>query len=96
MSEKQRNVFLAIVSERRVKNISGGAFVRKYRLTSPSSVVSAIRGLLDKDLVTQENNEYFVYGQFFQLWPERDSKTITLLLKPCPFFYFLSANNFSF
>ncbi len=71
MSEKQRNVFLAIASERRVKSVSGGAFVRKYRLASPSSVISAIRGLLDKDLVTQENNEYFVYDLFFQLWLER-------------------------
>jgi hypothetical protein len=68
MSEKQRNVFLAIASERRVKSVSGGAFVRKYRLASPSSVISAIRGLLDKDLITQENNEYFVYDLFFQLW----------------------------
>ena len=71
MSEKQRNVFLAIASERRVKNISGGAFVRKYRLTSPSSVVSAIRGLMEKDLITTENNEYYVYDLFFQLWLER-------------------------
>lgn len=71
MSEKQRNVFLAIASERRVKNISGGAFVRKYRLTSPSSVVSAIRGLMEKDLITTEDNEYYVYDLFFQLWLER-------------------------
>ena len=66
MSEKQRNVFLAIACERRVKSVSGGAFVRKYHLQSPSSVMSALRGLLDKDLITQENGEYFVYDLFFQ------------------------------
>lgn len=71
MSEKQRNVFLAIACERRVKSVSGGAFVRKYHLQSPSSVMSALRGLLDKDLITQENGEYFVYDLFFQLWLER-------------------------
>lgn len=71
MSEKQRNVFLAIATERRVKNISAGAFVRKYRLTSPSSVVSAVKGLLEKDLITSEDNEYFVYDLFFQHWLER-------------------------
>ena len=71
MSEKQRNVFLAIACERRVKSVSGGAFVRKYHLQSPSSVMSALRGLLDKDLITQENGEYFVYDLFFQLWIER-------------------------
>ena len=26
---------------------------------------------LDKDLITQENGEYFVYDLFFQLWIER-------------------------
>lgn len=70
MPEKQRNVFLAIASEHRVKNISGGKFVHKYRLPSVSSVVSAVKGLLEKDFITRENDEYFVYDQFFQLWLE--------------------------
>ena len=65
------NYLFIFATERRVKNISGGAFVRKYRLTSPSSVVSAIRGLVEKDLITTENNEYYVYDLFFQLWLER-------------------------
>lgn len=70
MPEKQRNVFLAIAAERRVKNISGGKFVHKYRLPSVSSVVSAVRGLLEKDFISHEDGEYFVYDQFFQLWLE--------------------------
>ena len=72
MPEKQRNVFLAIAAERRVKNISGGKFAHKYRLPSTSSVVSAVKGLLEKDFVTQEDGEYFVYDHFFQLWLEKE------------------------
>ncbi len=72
MPEKQRNVFLAIAAERRVKNISGGKFVHKYRLPSTSSVVSAVRGLLEKDFITHEDGEYFVYDHFFQLWLEKE------------------------
>ena len=68
MSEKQRKVFLAIAIEKRAKNISSGEFVQKYRLSSASSVVSAVRGLLDKDFITQENNEYYVYDYFFPIW----------------------------
>ena len=68
MSEKQRQVFLAIAIEKRAKNISSGEFVQKYRLSSASSVVSAVRGLLDKDFITQENNEYYVYDYFFPIW----------------------------
>lgn len=71
LSEKQRRVFLAIASEGHAKNISSSVFVRKYHLSSPSSVVSAVRGLLEKDFITQENGEYYVYDLFFQAWLSR-------------------------
>ena len=61
MSERQRLVFLAIAMEKRAKNISGSQFIHKYHFASSSSVVSAVRGLLEKDFITQENNEYYVY-----------------------------------
>lgn len=38
MPEKQRNVLVAIAAEGRVKNISGGKFLHKYRLPSTSSL----------------------------------------------------------
>ena len=71
MPEKQRNVFLAIAAEGRVKSISGGQFVRKYRLPSVSSVVSAVKGLLEKDFITETDGEYYVYDHFFRLWMQR-------------------------
>lgn len=71
ISEKQRQAFLAIASERRAKKVTSSQFVHKYRLSSPSSVISAIRGLLDKDFITQEKDEYYIYDRFFQLWLEK-------------------------
>ena len=71
MPEKQRNVFLAIAAEGRVKSISSGQFVRKYRLPSVSSVVSAVKGLLEKDFITESDGEYYVYDHFFMLWLQR-------------------------
>ena len=68
MPEKQRNVFLAIAAEGQVKYISGGKFVHKYHLPSTSSVVSAVKGLLEKDFITQNDNVYSIYDRFFQLW----------------------------
>lgn len=68
LSEKQRMTFLAIAMEKRAKNISGSQFVRQHRLVSSSSVVSAVRGLLEKDFITQDNNEYYVYDYFFPIW----------------------------
>ncbi|MBP3688925.1 MAG: ATP-binding protein [Bacteroidaceae bacterium] len=71
MPEKQRNVFLAIAEEGLVHGISSGKFVHKYRLPSASSVMSAVKGLLEKDFITQNENVYYVYDRFFQLWIER-------------------------
>ena len=50
--------------------MSRSAFVNKYNLPSASSAVSAIKGLVEKDFVTHEKNEYYVYDLFFQLWIE--------------------------
>ena len=72
MSEKQRGVFIAIASERKAKEITGSKFIRKYRLTSASSVMSAANGLLDKDFITKDDDGYFVYDRFFLLWLEKN------------------------
>ena len=72
VSEKQRNVFLAIAAERRAKALSSGRFVHKYRLPSVSSVMSAVKGLLEKDFITKDGEEYIVYDRFFQLWLQRN------------------------
>ncbi|MBR7024340.1 MAG: ATP-binding protein [Bacteroidales bacterium] len=71
MPEKQREVFLAIAKESDVKNISGSTFVRKHSLVSASSVLSAVKGLLEKDFITQDKNVYSVYDKFFTLWLKR-------------------------
>lgn len=71
MPEKQRDVFLAIAAEGVARSISSGKFVRKYHLPSTSSVVSAVKGLLEKDFITKTDNAYQVYDRFFQLWLER-------------------------
>lgn len=72
MSERQRGVFIAIASERKAKEITGNKFIRKHRLTSASSVVSAVKGLLDKDFITKDDEGYFVYDRFFLLWLEQN------------------------
>ena len=72
MPEKQKKVLLAIAAEREAKGISGGNFAKRHKLQSPSSVVSAVKGLLEKDFITTDKNVYNVYDKFFQLWLERE------------------------
>ena len=68
MPKKQRAVFLAVASEGKASEVMGGAFVKRHSLISASSVSSAMKGLLDKDFITNENGVYSVYDKFFQIW----------------------------
>lgn len=60
--------FQQIAREGRATEITGGKFIRKYSLNSASSVSSALKGLLEKDIVTLDKNVYYAYDQFFVLW----------------------------
>lgn len=68
LPEKQREVVVAIAQEGKAQNILGGRFIRRYKLSTPSSVKSAADGLLEKDLVTRDKDTYRVYDLLFERW----------------------------
>lgn len=68
---RQKALLMAICAEGKASSITSTAFVRKHSLSSSSSVQSAIRGLLDKELVTSENGSYEVYDKFLAIWLNR-------------------------
>ena len=78
MPVKQRDLLLAIASERKARQIKGGKFVKKYSLLSTSSVSAALKGLLDKDFLTEDKGVYSLYDKFFVLWLEKKG----LIAKP--------------
>ena len=61
---KQKTLLFAILKENGAENITSGAFVQKYKLGSASSVQAAMKGLVEKDLVTENNGIWFVYDIF--------------------------------
>ena len=65
---KQREVFCAIAHDGKAKGITGKAFIKKHHLQTVSVVNAAVRGLLDKDLITEDKGTYSVYDPFFALW----------------------------
>lgn len=73
LPEKQREVFIAIAKEGKAKGITGQLFIRKHHLQSPSAVIAAVRALLDKDFITQNNAIYTVYDPFFALWLNKNA-----------------------
>lgn len=68
LPEKQKELLVAITKENEAKAVTSGDFVKRYGLSSASSVQAALKGLLDKDFVTLENGTYRVYDQFFGIW----------------------------
>ena len=66
MPEKQKELLIALAKEVKTCVVTSGEFVRNYRLSSPSSVQSTLRGLLEKDFITQEQGVYQVYDRFFR------------------------------
>lgn len=68
MPQKQREVFVAIAKEGTAEAVTGRNFLKRHHLQTASVVTAALRGLLDKDFITQDKNRYTVYDPFFALW----------------------------
>jgi len=68
LPERQKELLYAIAKEGKASNITSGDFVKKHSLNSTASVQTSARQLLEKEIVTAENNVYQVYDRFFGLW----------------------------
>ena len=67
-----KEIMIAIAKEQKAKGVTSAAFIKKYRLTSASSVQSGLKGLLEKDMLTQESGGYQVYDRLFNIWLRRN------------------------
>lgn len=68
LSPKQKSLLQAIAREGKVKSVTSGSFIKKHSLDSTSSVQSALKGLLEKEVVTHDDGFYHVSDYFFGLW----------------------------
>ena len=68
LPERQKEVLFAIAKEGKATEITSTDFIKKHGLYSPSSVQSAVKQLLDKELITRDGVAYQVYDRFFGLW----------------------------
>ena len=65
---RQKPVFIAIAKEKVAMNVTSAGFVKRYSLGAPSSVQAAVKGLLEKDLITRTEKGYRVYDYFLAEW----------------------------
>jgi len=68
LPEKQKELLVAIANEGKAKALTSGDFIKKHRLHSSSSVQAALKGLLEKDFITKERDEFQIYDKFFGIW----------------------------
>ena len=68
LSDKQKELLLAINKDGIATNITSSDFVKRHSLSSPSSVQSAAKILLEKDFITLEHGTYRLYDRFFNMW----------------------------
>ena len=68
---KQKELLIALSKAGKAEAITSTEFIRRWHLSSASSVQSAIKGLLDKNFVTMNLGVYEVYDRFLALWLAR-------------------------
>lgn len=71
LTSNQLSLIKAIAHEGKVKEISGKGFLQKHQLGAGSTVRSALRVLIDKELIAEDEDGYSVYDRFFGLWLRR-------------------------
>jgi len=68
MTARQRDLLVAVSREGKAKQITGAAFIKRYHLSSASSVQKSAQALMEKQLLTQQQGIYEVYDRFMSEW----------------------------
>lgn len=68
LPERQKELLYAIAKEGKATGVTSAAFIKKHGLQSASSVQTSLKQLLDKEIITREDNTFQVYDRFLGLW----------------------------
>ena len=68
VTEQQKELLYAICEEGSVGHITSGSFIRQHHLKSASAVQSAIKRLLEYDLVTENERQYSIADPLLRIW----------------------------
>lgn len=69
---KQKALLLALAHEGSDAKPTSGAFIKKYKLSAPSTVQRNLSALQDKDIMTNDNGKYRLYDYFLLFWLNRN------------------------
>lgn len=68
LTPAQRRTLIGLASEPEGAQLYGADFIRTHHLRTASTVQSAVRALLDRDLIDRENGSFLILDRFFRLW----------------------------
>ncbi len=69
--EKQKELLYAIAKDGEAERITSAGFIKRHKLASASSVQSAVKKLLERDVITEINKVYSVTDRLFAMWIRR-------------------------
>lgn len=71
LTYNQLALMRAIACETAVKAPNSGEFIKRHNLKTPSSVNTALKSLMEKELICKSADGYMVYDRFMGLWLQR-------------------------
>lgn len=72
LTQKQRQLLVALSKEGRDAQPTSGAFIKRYKLSSPSTIQRSLSSLLDKDIISSEPGKWYIYDYFFLFWLQKE------------------------
>lgn len=66
--EKQKELLYAIAIDGEAERLTSADFIRRHSLTSASSVQSAAKKLLERDIITEINKVFSITDRLFAMW----------------------------
>lgn len=68
LTARQKQLMIAINMEGKASGITSTRFIKKYHLPAASTIQTAVKSLLEKQLITHNLGTYEVYDKFLSLW----------------------------
>ena len=68
LTARQKALLLAIAHSGKAIKPTSGEFIKKNQLISASAVQRSLSALQEKDIVTSNNGQYYIYDYFLHLW----------------------------
>lgn len=68
LTARQKQLMIAINMEGKASGMTSSRFIKKYHLPAASTIQTALKSLLEKQLITHNLGTYEVYDKFLSLW----------------------------